>query len=428
MATSDYRSTTQPTVTQSNNTHQSTATSYVDATKSAPASKLKFPKKDQAIIINAIESAKLSDYIQTLANIIGPKSILFASRITNNRICIYLVDSHSVENLLSAHKNIIVNGTEVGIRRLITPSKRLILSNVCPSIPHDVLENAIKLLNLRPVSPISFLKAGIPGEEFSHILSFRRQLYVSPPENENQIPSSIVVNFDDTPYRIFITTDDMSCFLCKQKGHIANTCPNAQSQSQEPTSYSTTTDLTSKKRPAPTSSSASNSNDQSNSSKEDTTLSIPHPTPPESNMPPPISPITTQKKNKALESQAKTKKLRRSVSALSQGHDASFKLIKDVYEEDPSSQFPIDYYSIISFIENSFGNPDPLTESKRFTDDANEMILTLRRIYPHLIDRALKARLTRLISKLRRQLNLPSTQEDASSSQYEYSSDLSQDA
>lgn len=428
MDTSDYRGASQSTVlsTQSHNIRPITPSklpagnSYVDVTKSTPTTK--FPKKDQAIILNAIESCKLSDYIQVLANIIGPKNILFASRITNNRICIYLVDSHSVDNLLSTHKCIIVNDTEVGIRRLVTPAKRLVLSNVCPSIPHDVLINSIKSLNLKPVSPITFLKAGIPGEEFSHILSFRRQLYILPPEDENKLPSSILITFEDTSYRIFITTDDMSCFLCKQKGHIANTCPNVQSQPQESAIELTGADPTNKKRPAPTSSGASTSNDQITSIREDAT----NITQPEPIMSPPTNPIIVQNKTRTQDSQAKVKRLKRSTPT-TQDQTASLRQIKDIYEKDPS-QFPIEYASIVSFLENSFGNSDPLTESKRFTNDANQMIATMHKIYPHLTDRALKSRITRIISKLRRQLDPPSTYEDGSSSQYEYSSDLSQDA
>lgn len=42
----------------------------------------------------------------------------------------------------------------------------------------EYAENALKYLDLLLASSISFLRAGIPGDKFFHILSFRRQVYV----------------------------------------------------------------------------------------------------------------------------------------------------------------------------------------------------------------------------------------------------------
>ncbi|KAJ3622559.1 hypothetical protein MTP99_003062 [Tenebrio molitor] len=70
---------------------------------------------------------------------------------------------------------------------------------------------------------MTFLRAGIPGDEFSHILSFRRQIFIQPLEG-GELPSSIVIKYDDTNYRIFLT-DDLTCFRCKLQGHTAANCP-----------------------------------------------------------------------------------------------------------------------------------------------------------------------------------------------------------
>lgn len=42
----------------------------------------------------------------------------------------------------------------------------------------EYAKNALKYLDLLFASSISFLRAGIPGDKFFHILSFRRQVYV----------------------------------------------------------------------------------------------------------------------------------------------------------------------------------------------------------------------------------------------------------
>ncbi len=50
-----------------------------------------FPSKKQAIIFDTIDHSKLGDYIiVAIENIAAPKNIMAASRISNNRICVYL--------------------------------------------------------------------------------------------------------------------------------------------------------------------------------------------------------------------------------------------------------------------------------------------------------------------------------------------------
>ncbi|KAJ3665808.1 hypothetical protein Zmor_001282 [Zophobas morio] len=53
---------------------------------------------------------------------------------------------------------------------------------------------------------MSFVKAAILREKYSHILSFRRQIHVQPNESLN-LPASMV------------------CFKCKVPGHFAQDCP-----------------------------------------------------------------------------------------------------------------------------------------------------------------------------------------------------------
>ena len=59
-----------------------------------------FPSKDQAIVVAAIEGIKLEDYVLAVGNIVQPKNVLFASRLANNRICIYLSSKEFVEEVV----------------------------------------------------------------------------------------------------------------------------------------------------------------------------------------------------------------------------------------------------------------------------------------------------------------------------------------
>lgn len=228
--------------------------SYVSVAKKAATTS--FPKKEQAVIINVIESLKLVDYLNALSEFTDPKSILFASRISNNRVCIYLSSTDIVDLLVSKHRIIKIGNEQLEIRRLVTPSKRVILSNVCPSIPHDVIESSLRNSGLKLLSPISFLRAGLSDDKFSHILSFRRQVYITPPELDNtEFQTSLVIAHEGTNYRIFLSLDSMECFVCRQTGHIASNCPHAEKQEQ--TTPQEQTNVI-RKRPPPSISSTSN--------------------------------------------------------------------------------------------------------------------------------------------------------------------------
>ncbi|VVC31047.1 Zinc finger, CCHC-type [Cinara cedri] len=83
------------------------------------------------------------------------------------------------------------------------------------------------------LSPITFMKAGFSNDEFGNIGSFRRQMHIHP-EHSDKIPSSILLQFDQTKYRIFLSDDTVTCYLCKQTGHTSNHCKNAIDNKSEP--------------------------------------------------------------------------------------------------------------------------------------------------------------------------------------------------
>ncbi|KAL3281645.1 hypothetical protein HHI36_004851 [Cryptolaemus montrouzieri] len=57
----------------------------------------------------------------------------------------------------------------------------------------------------------------------------------------------------------------------------------------------------------------------------------------------------------------------------------------------------------IDFLENTHGKSDAITEARRYTDNIDDLIKMMYDIYPHLTDRALKSRITRLNKKLKEQ-------------------------
>ena len=159
------------------------------------------------------------DYVAAIGDIVAPKNVLFASRISKGRVCIYLSSKTLVDDVVNRFSSILINGIEVSLRRLLTPSRRIILSNVCPSIPHDVFVDKIKALGFTTLSPMSFFRAGIQSDQYAHVMSFRRKIHVQPDDKIN-LPESMVLKYENSNYRIFLSFDDI-CFKCKMTGHFS---------------------------------------------------------------------------------------------------------------------------------------------------------------------------------------------------------------
>jgi len=181
------------------------------------------PHRDQAILFNSIEGIPQIEDIKAIGQIVTPKNILFVSRISNNRFCIFLSSKDILETLLGKSETISINEHTIPMRRLINPAKKITLSNVCPSIPNQTILNELKKIDIIPVSQINHIKAGINIEGFEHIRSFRRQMFIKQ-EDINKLPGSLVINNNQTLFRIFFTDDKIICFLCKGVGHTTASC------------------------------------------------------------------------------------------------------------------------------------------------------------------------------------------------------------
>jgi len=105
---------------------------------------------------------------------------------------------------------------------LVNPAKRFIISNAHPIIPHEIINEQLLLEGIKTLSQISFLKAGF-HDELAHISSFRRQVYIHPDDTAN-VPGSMIIKYDNTDFRIFLTDDTLTCYVCHQTGHTSSFC------------------------------------------------------------------------------------------------------------------------------------------------------------------------------------------------------------
>ncbi len=185
-----------------------------------------YPTDEQCIIFPFIEGVRISDYVYKLAEVIQPSDIRFCSRISRNRVSFYLSSVKVVDEFLDKHFGIQINRQFIKARRLVNSDKRIVISNAPPSIPHEIIAETIKSFNVQLSSEISFLKFGIKEEKFSHLQSFRRQVYVTT-ETAKKLPTSVVMNYLGQQRRIFFNDDKVRCFHCKEYGHISAACTQA---------------------------------------------------------------------------------------------------------------------------------------------------------------------------------------------------------
>lgn len=118
MAASEIRSaltqqeqSTVPSTSNQSSTSHSQPLNYSNAVKSNYS--YSFPKKEQAIIMNTVEGLKIGQYVVAIGSIVGPKRILFASRISNGRMCIYLDSKQTVETLINNHDTVLIEDNEI---------------------------------------------------------------------------------------------------------------------------------------------------------------------------------------------------------------------------------------------------------------------------------------------------------------------------
>lgn len=381
-----------------------------------------FPSKQQAILFSSTDGTKLEEYIFALGSLIGAKNILFSSRISNNRICIYLSSKNAVDKFMSEYGTITINEETLSARRLITPTERLILSNVCPTIPHQNIENELRKLGLNLVSPMSFRKIGVTNPEYSHILSFRRQIYISPP-TDMEIPESLLISYDDTSYRIFLSLDGLGCFKCKSHGHIAAHCPtNNTNSSQQNILSSQLIDSHQIEMETPSieptlTKAATVTNDHQlepilPTLKRQFTEIL---TPPE---------IPQNEKqyyfakpaDRSLKKSKQQNALDKSALAIS-----TTQLLSPAKKFIESQKFVLNFEQLSDFLFNTHGVPEPVDIALSYTPDLLGLCSMLEKVYPHLEARGFKSKFTKVRRKLLNHLQIQTSEYDSDSS-----TDLSQ--
>ncbi|CAH0746948.1 unnamed protein product [Bemisia tabaci] len=176
------------------------------STSSSSSSNTNNLTKEHAIIIPVIDQLTLLDYLRAVGEFVPPKEIIYASRISNGRMCMYLSEIKWVDTVV-AQNNIITKQGPLRVRRMINPTMRLTLSNANPLIRHSKIIDALTEFVI-PCSQLQHVTAGVRDHDFSHVLSFRRQIFVQFEEGRPKLPDSILLQHGEEEVRIFINIDD----------------------------------------------------------------------------------------------------------------------------------------------------------------------------------------------------------------------------
>ncbi|CAH1963267.1 unnamed protein product, partial [Acanthoscelides obtectus] len=300
---------------------------------------------------------------------------------------------------------------------------------------------------------------------YSHILSFRRQVYIEPNQQSLNIPDSIEITHENLAYRIFLSLDSQKCFKCSKQGHIASQCPLPSQQRQTNPHETQST-----KVPESTSTHHTSNQQIITTETQETALSQHIPNPREADVDLPHtsqsvidkSPIPTRKTQELIpEIQNYTQQnepdqqnrviphtstgskyiathnnpspkryFSETISPTTLTHENStpptFAVPKNIkskkHKTDMQSSYisqdalataktfidnqmpalPLNSDQFKSLLENSHGTQDITNIIKDYTDDIKGLIEMILLVYPHITDKTVKNRCTRLRKKLER--------------------------
>lgn len=209
------------------------------------AEPFKAVSRNNGIVFGSAAHVPIHDYIRAFADTIPAHCIVSASRISNQRIAMYL---NSKEAVLSAVNNgLTFRGAFIQVLPLVLPTTRLTLSNVYTEIPNSVLVKQVSAF-CKVVSQIRPIPIGFKDKQLAHIMSFRRQVQVLLTPNVT-LPDFVNFIHAGTNYRVFLSTEAARCFECGEAGHIGKNCKKTARPNESANSTLTSTQAKGKSDP-----------------------------------------------------------------------------------------------------------------------------------------------------------------------------------
>lgn len=153
--------------------------------------------------------------------IVGHMSVKSASRM-NSAIVLFLDCVEKVNSLVEP--GIVLNDTHTQVFPLVTPARRVTLSNVPPFLRDAVLERELSRHG-QLVSAIKKLHMGGKSALMRHAVSHRRQVHMILKQDNEELNIAFRFKIEGFDYVIYATTERMKCFGCGREGHLVRSEP-----------------------------------------------------------------------------------------------------------------------------------------------------------------------------------------------------------
>jgi len=166
--------------------------------------------------------------VRAMAEVVGPSAIVAASKMYGKSV-FFLKTERAVH--LALEKGLTVSGTFLAVDPLEATAHRIMISNVPPYIPAELLLPHLHLLG-EVRSGVTPVPLGLRDASLRHIYSFRRQAFVRL-AREECLEGGFNVPHEGVVHHVFWSADGLRCHACKEVGHVKKNCP--ASKTAEPT-------------------------------------------------------------------------------------------------------------------------------------------------------------------------------------------------
>ena len=160
-----------------------------------------------------------------MGQVIGHSSVRSAARM-NKAVVLFVEKVEQVNRFVET--GITVNGIFEPVLPLTQPATRIKLSKLSNVPPFISDEFMIKELSRhgKVVSPIRKVLLGCKSPLLRHLVSHRRQLFMTLNNKDEVFDYRFRIRVDDFEYILFATSFALKCFECGEKGHLIKVCPS----------------------------------------------------------------------------------------------------------------------------------------------------------------------------------------------------------
>ncbi|KAI5737451.1 hypothetical protein M8J76_013721 [Diaphorina citri] len=144
-------------------------------------------------------SIPMDKYLCAVGDIVGDEKMVFAGK-NNNIVKFYLINEAEVNKLYDNHPQLVIEGKILLVRKLVDNGHKIFLCNTEPGMSDALLINEISKY-AKVVSDMRFVNLGSRNERFSHLIGFRRAVFV---DNIDNLPGSFPLFYENMNYKIFI--------------------------------------------------------------------------------------------------------------------------------------------------------------------------------------------------------------------------------